>query len=435
MPNAFALTINFATGQDSSGNVQQGGGLLDANWTGSKANQPFKGSNTYTVAPSNPDWYSGWFANDSSSSWIAPNPFNSYANGSFVLTYTFNLDGYDLNSAVFKNLKWAIDDNGYVALNGKTQSSLSAGAWGRYTAFTMDPSHLQPGVNTLTIVSTYTDSYLEGARMTGSLEIDIAVALKAINAGAQHACAVLEDGALKCWGDNQYGQATPPAGAFKAVGASRANVPQGHPGHSCALRDDNTLACWGDNAKGQATPPEGTFKALAVGVQDACAIKADGALACWGQQAVPPPPGLFKAVSAGGYFMCGIQSNNALACWGSSRYGQTTPPPGSFKAVSGGFRHACALKSDNTLACWGDNRYGQAIPPAGTFKAVSAGLWHTCAIRDDDTLACWGLNGSGQATPPQGAFKGVAAGLFYSCALFMDGGLSCWGKPPADLPR
>ena len=33
-----------------------------------------------------------------------------------------------------------------------------------------------------------------------------------ISAGYQHACGVKSDGTLACWGNNDYGQSTPPAG-------------------------------------------------------------------------------------------------------------------------------------------------------------------------------------------------------------------------------
>jgi hypothetical protein len=59
------------------------------------------------------------------------------------------------------------------------------------------------------------------------------------------------DGTLACWGDNYFGQATPPDGAFSQVSAGFY--------HTCGVRTDGTLACWGYNLHGQATPPAGTI--------------------------------------------------------------------------------------------------------------------------------------------------------------------------------
>ncbi len=74
---------------------------------------------------------------------------------------------------------------------------------------------------------------------------------------------IASDGTLACWGANDAGQSTPPAGQFAAVtvGAS----------HSCAIAANGSLACWGANDAGQATPPAGTFVALSAGTDhDLC---------------------------------------------------------------------------------------------------------------------------------------------------------------------
>ncbi len=58
-----------------------------------------------------------------------------------------------------------------------------------------------------------------------------------VSAGAHHTCGLKTDGTLACWGRNDYGQATPPAGTFSQVSAG------GY--HTCGLKTDGTLACWG----------------------------------------------------------------------------------------------------------------------------------------------------------------------------------------------
>lgn len=168
---AQALTINFATGQDASGNIQTTGDSLDANWTASGAANYKDFPNTYVTTPSNADWYGGWnsLPNGPNSSWIAPDP-DVTDNGNFTLTYTFNLTGYNLASAVASGFQWTIDDSGTVALNGQVLDTEGDGLWGSFHSFTFDTSDLVQGINTLTMTDS-SDFYLEAARLEGTLTI------------------------------------------------------------------------------------------------------------------------------------------------------------------------------------------------------------------------------------------------------------------------
>jgi Regulator of chromosome condensation (RCC1) repeat len=72
-------------------------------------------------------------------------------------------------------------------------------------------------------------------------------------AGARHACGSTSDDGptIVCWGDNSFGQASPPAGPLSYLAAGR--------NHTCAVKllggtpQDSTwgsLVCWGDNSQG-----------------------------------------------------------------------------------------------------------------------------------------------------------------------------------------
>jgi hypothetical protein len=100
------------------------------------------------------------------------------------------------------------------------------------------------------------------------------LAPETLSAGEHHVCGLKSDGTLACWGRNDYGQATPPAGTFIQVSAGG--------NHTCGLKSDGTLACWGANTYGQAAPPAGTFTQVSAGAWHTCGLKSDGALACWG---------------------------------------------------------------------------------------------------------------------------------------------------------
>jgi len=182
---------------------------------------------------------------------------------------------------------------------------------------------------------------------------------------------------------------------------------------------DGTVACFGANDSGQATPPAGTFSQVFAGYQHTCGLRADGSVACWGSDSsgeATPPMGQFTQISLG-----------LAHSWGWNAYNQTTSPAGTFIQVSAGDAHSCGVRSDGTVACWGNNYSGQSSPPSGTFSEVSAGTAFTCGLRTDGTVDCWGTNYAGQTRPPGGVFVQISS-AGHSCALHADGTTACWGR-------
>jgi hypothetical protein len=85
---------------------------------------------------------------------------------------------------------------------------------------------------------------------------------------------VAADGTAVCWGDDEYGQSTPPAGTFTQLSAGEY--------HTCGLASDGTAVCWGDDESGQSSPPAGTFTQLDAGGSTSCGLATDtGGLVCW----------------------------------------------------------------------------------------------------------------------------------------------------------
>jgi hypothetical protein len=116
----------------------------------------------------------GWIANGSNSSWIAANPDDTLGNGLEIFFRTFTVT--DPSRAAIIHGAWTIDDAGALFLNGHLLSILTLDFNGpvlthttRLNPFTTRPSDFVAGVNTLTMVITSTDDFIEGARLEGTL--------------------------------------------------------------------------------------------------------------------------------------------------------------------------------------------------------------------------------------------------------------------------
>lgn len=79
-----------------------------------------------------------------------------------------------------------------------------------------------------------------------------AVAIGTVTGGSvdtTHCLALLEDGKVIAWGDNDWHKREVPADLPKAVAIAAGN------NHSLALTEDHRVICWGYNGNGQCTPP------------------------------------------------------------------------------------------------------------------------------------------------------------------------------------
>ena len=218
--------------------------------------------------------------------------------------------------------------------------------------------------------------------------------LTAISAGYDHACALIADGRMMCWGSDVGGETHSPGGAFTAMSAGGGWIDSDEPwdvGHSCGIRPDGTVLCWG--SRSVTDVPEGTFVSLSSGTDHVCGLRTDGTVRCWGRnwsgQSIGP--GTFVAVSAGAG-VCGVRSDGLAKCWAANGW---TEPPMTEQLVDVaagggqfGVAHTCGISEAGVITCSGANGYGQSDPPRGTFRAVDAGTHHNCAIRDDRTISC-----------------------------------------------
>lgn len=102
------------------------------------------------------------------------------------------------------------------------------------------------------------DSYTE--RLTPVNVADLATGVISVSAGRTHTCALLENGVVKCWGDNFFGQIgngppVPFLGRLRPVtvaglGNEALKISAGGD-HTCALLDSGLTKCWGSNIVGE----------------------------------------------------------------------------------------------------------------------------------------------------------------------------------------
>ena len=170
-----------------------------------------------------------------------------------------------------------------------------------------------------------------------------------ISAGGWHTCGLTTRQTVSCWGHNRTNAEAPRLDIVSSTmpddWCSRNEITHGHHGE-----------CWGDNQFGQSTPPPGTFTTVSSGGWHTCGLSIDGTIECWGDDTSgqsTPPPGTYSMVSAGGWHTCGLSIDGTIECWGDDTSGQSTPPPGTFTSVAAGYGHSCGLRSDGSISCWG----------------------------------------------------------------------------------
>ena len=205
-------------------------------------------------------------------------------------------------------------------------------------------------------------------------------------------------------GVNEAGEAIPPGG----------NVNPGECGGwaQFGLKTDHTLACWGQNDYGQATPPTGTFVQVSAGYLYTCGLRQRHPRLLGEQRgrANRAAPRDLTQVSAetssaavsGSAHTCGVRIDGTLACWGANYGGQATPPGGTFTQVIAGSEYTCGVGTDGTLACWG---YVVSAPqPVGAFSRpqVSVGVGTSAHCKSTAPCRASGPTRAGQATAPAG---------------------------------
>ena len=352
---------------------------------------------------------------------------------------------------------------------------------------------------------------------------------KQLVAGMYFTCSLSASGSVRCWGDNTYGQlgngstnASGEVASVAVIGITNATEITAGAYHACALLADGRVKCWGYGLYGQlghgsaglaanaddrstavfVRNPDNSgdltgVTSIGAGYDTTCALLADSRVACWGNSAVgalgngvsswsqadwQPLPVFVKtnastelsgateiAVGQGGG--CAIVAAGAVKCWGTNANGQLgignnvlsdsayAVAFGSLTGVvalskAGG--HRCALTATKLYCAGGQtNRYvfGQQISASTPYEISESGVLQiattddaTCILRANSTVACVGsfytfedstyVEPDGSGVGPISTFATISelagatalvGGGQHFCAS-LPSALKCWGR-------
>lgn len=272
-------------------------------------------------------------------------------------------------------------------------------------------------------------------------EVDFGTGLSAtaMTTGCSHTCGLLSDGSVKCFGYNNYGQLG--QGSTDNVGDEPGHMGDDLPAvpldgesavaiaagcdFTCAILEGGAVKCWGRNTWGQ------------LGTGDR-ADRLDGDIA--GLVTVNLDGSSAKSIAAGETHVCVLNQDTSLKCWGRNNKGQLglgdTIDRGDDPLLLGanltavilgdtdiptaidlGIEYTCVLLQDGAVKCFGENADGQlgigsrtdiggdpmqmgdnlvAVDLGGSAMDLAVGDASACAVLSDDSIKCWGRGNNGQ---------------------------------------
>lgn len=262
-----------------------------------------------------------------------------------------------------------------------------------------------------------------------------------IAAGSQFTCALITDGTVRCWGKNKNGEL--------GLGTADTNnhpTPAPVPGltnviylaagdnHACAVLADHSLKCWGFNGDGE----------LGIGVADNVAHPTPMPVCATGTGGSCVPLTGVNKVAGSPVNTCAIVGQT-VKCWGDNAMGQIGDGTTSTNTVN-------ASRYNPTQVCTGPTACGNPIGSVnGGIVEIAMGWYHICALDGQGNVFCWGSNGAGECglpsnNPTQENFPQpisginvgsqkpihISSGGYTVCAVVSDGVAAnnlvrCWG--------
>jgi alpha-tubulin suppressor-like RCC1 family protein len=288
------------------------------------------------------------------------------------------------------------------------------------------------------------DPMVYGARKWGpASRLELIDDARRVSTSTSQACAVVEDGRVRCWGAVRWGSPH----VYDVPGITGATDLEIGDGESCALLEANELWCWRAEEFGVPRARLDAVAAMTIGDNIGCALTKSGDVLCFGQAIIdwhrydvqfkqqatpgpqpvapPSPDDTFPDIIEVGRFPGAIDI--ALTAWNS----------------------LCVLRNDGKVMCAGaditallrgESLNMREVPDAAGLAQLAPTRTHTCGRTLDDRVLCWGRNVYGQLGDGGSLSRDTAAPVVgltgasdlsvaedFSCALTRDGRIMCWG--------
>lgn len=281
--------------------------------------------------------------------------------------------------------------------------------------------------------------------------------------GARVGCAILDDGAVACWGNQppkivlDEGRRAREVAVGPVFGYGRDDV--------FVLTDDGAITCWQSGTQRVSLDLGGRRKAvgnLAIGRGEICAALDDRSVRCWEGSGKLHDLPIKAAPTASLSQLLLLWENELMALYDDGTIADCCPnvlpepwtfPGGPFATVAGCRAEAnycwCGVRRDESVYC----NTGMQAPARypGVVALTIAGPNGLCALRSDGVVRCWGgwqgcVDGApersywcdARASADQGhdvilgqpaiaiaSAGGVSSTL--ACAILADGAIKCWG--------
>ena len=233
------------------------------------------------------------------------------------------------------------------------------------------------------------------------INIALGTTATALALGSYFSCVITTAGGVKCWGRNTAGEmgrgnTTTPATVGDVPGlTSGVRAIAAGQYHACALLADRTVKCWGSNGNGElgngtttdtSSPVAvmglgGEVRTITAGEDGTCAILMNYAVQCWGKY-----PGNGSTSSTTPVYVTGFSSGG-----GGGVPVQTSQSPLSISTTTGTYGTALSL---STSGGSGSGAVSYSLDSAGTagctlssgsLSATSSGTCTVTATKADDT--------------------------------------------------